>query len=310
MTKLKTTTAALLAATTLAAGAAHAQSQCDEISFSDVGWTDITTTTSTAAQIFDALGYDVNVRVLSVPVTFASLESDDVDVFLGNWMPSQTAAITPYLDEGTIDTVAENLTGTIYNLAVPTYTYEKGLQSYEDLADFADELDDTIYGIEPGNEGNTYLIGLIDEDEYGMGDFTLRESSEQGMLSEVRRAVDREEDIVFLGWAPHPMNANFDIQYLEGGEEFFGGEGVVNTISRAGFVDDCPNAGKLLQQMTFTLDMENTIMGLILDEGMDADEAVQQWLSENPAVIEPWLEGVTTTDGEEGLPAVQQALGL
>ncbi|KAA9006785.1 choline ABC transporter substrate-binding protein [Histidinibacterium aquaticum] len=309
MRNLKTTAAAL-AATTMLAGAAHAQAQCEEISFSDVGWTDITTTTTTAAEVLRALGYDVNVRVLSVPVTFASLGSGDVDVFLGNWMPTQEAAISPYIEDGTIETINENLTGTIYNLAVPTYAYEAGLQSYEDIAEFSEELDNTIYGIEPGNEGNTYLIGLTEENEYGLGEFEVRESSEQGMLSEVRRAVDREEPIVFLGWAPHPMNANFDLEYLEGGEDFFGGEGSVYTVTREGFVEDCPNAGTLLEQMDFTLDMENTIMGLILDEGMDPEAAVQQWISNNPDILDGWLEGVTTVEGEEALPAVQEHFGL
>ncbi|MDT0684382.1 choline ABC transporter substrate-binding protein [Roseicyclus sp. F158] len=304
----RTTLSAL--ALTAVAGTASAQAQCDSISFSDVGWTDITVTTSAAKQVFEALGYDVDVSVLSVPVTFASLSGGDIDVFLGNWMPSQESAITPYLDDGSIESVNDNLTGTIYNLAVPSYTYDKGLQSYEDLAEFSDEIEGTIYGIEPGNEGNAYLISLIEEDEYGMGDLSIRESSEQGMLSQVRRAVDRDEDIVFLGWAPHPMNANFELQYLEGGEDFFGGEGTVYTVTRSGFTADCPNAGKLLEQMDFTLDMENAIMGRILDEGSDPDEAVQAWLQENPAVIEPWLEGVTTVDGEPGLAAAQSALGL
>ncbi|MBS1301204.1 choline ABC transporter substrate-binding protein [Loktanella sp. SALINAS62] len=309
MTNFKTT-AATLAASTLLTTAAYAQTQCDSVSFSDVGWTDITTTTAAAEEVLTALGYDVNVRVLSVPVTFASLASGDVDVFLGNWMPTQTAAIQPYLDEGTIVSVNENLTGTIYNLAVPTYAYEAGLQSYDDLANFSEELEQTIYGIEPGNEGNTYLIDLIEQGEHNLTGFELRESSEQGMLSQVRRAVDREEPIVFLGWAPHPMNANFDIQYLQGGEDFFGGEGSVYTVTRAGFVEDCPNAGALIQQMDFTLEMENSIMGMILDDGMDANEAVRAWLSDNADILDGWLDGVTTVAGEPGLPAVQQALGL
>ena len=87
--------AALLGATFLAfAGQAFA-ADCDEISFSDVGWTDITVTTSATKHVLEALGYSVELQVLAVPVTFAALESDDVDVFLGNWMPAQGAASQP-----------------------------------------------------------------------------------------------------------------------------------------------------------------------------------------------------------------------
>ncbi len=294
----------------LVSSAAFAQAQCTEVSFSDVGWTDITTTTSAAKQVLEALGYDVDVKVLSVPVTFASLESDDVDVFLGNWMPAQSGAINPYLDSGEVESIGVNLEGTKYNLAVPTYTYEKGLESYDDIADFGEELDFTIYGIEPGNEGNAYLVELIDADEHGLGEFEVRESSEQGMLSEVRRAYDKQEDIVFLGWEPHPMNANFDISYVQGGEDFFGGEGDVYTVTRQGFAEECPNVGAFLENISFTLPMENEIMGKILDDGMDPDEATLEWMQANPDLPMSWLDGVTTVDGEDGAAAVKAELGL
>lgn len=300
--------ATLTSALALSLVSSAAFAQCEEISFSDVGWTDITTTTAASKLVLEALGYGVDVKVLSVPVTFASLASSDVDVFLGNWMPSQTAAITPYLESGEIETVGSNLVGTKYNLAVPTYTYEAGLQSYDDIATFAEELDTRIYGIEPGNEGNTYIIGMIEADEHGLGDFVVRESSEQGMLGEVQRAVDDGEHIVFLGWEPHPMNANFDISYLAGGEEFFGGEGEVFTVTRPGFADECANVGQFLQNLTFTLPMENEIMGMILDEGMSGDDAALAWMQANPELPLSWLEGVTTIDGGDAVAALETVL--
>lgn len=308
---LRTTAlATILAATQFSALAAYAETPCDAVSFSDVGWTDITTTTSIAKQILEPLGYDVDVSVLSVPVTFASLSGGDTDIFLGNWMPAQSGAVQPYLDDGTIVAVHENLQGTVYTLAVPAYTYEKGLKDFADIAKFADELDETIYGIEPGNEGNDYLIGLTETNTHGLGDFDVKESSEQGMLSQVRRAYDKGEDVVFLGWAPHPMNVNFDLKYLTGGEEFFGGVGVVNTLTRAGFVEECPNVGKLLTNLDFTVSMESEIMGAILNDGEDADDAVKVYVTAHPEILDPWLDGVTTTAGEPGLPAVKAAFGL
>jgi glycine betaine/proline transport system substrate-binding protein len=302
-------TAALSLVALLAAAPAFAQDACTSVSLSDVGWTDITATTSAARQVLEGLGYEVDVQVLSVPVTFEALSQGDLDVFLGNWMPSQTSAIQPYLDDGSIETVGVNLEGTKYNLAVPTYLYDQGIKTYEDLAKFQDQLNGEIYGIEPGNEANTYLIGLTEAGGLLEG-FEIVESSEQGMLAQVRRAVDGEEPVVFLGWAPHPMNSNFDIQYVEGGDEFFGGEGNVYTVTRAGFAQECPNVATLLQNMKFTLPMENEMMGLILDEGLNPDEAVKQWLVEHPETFDAWLAGVTTVDGGDGLAAVRSAMGL
>ena len=291
-----------------AAGAASAD--CDTVVMSDVGWTDITTTTATAKHVLEGLGYEVDVKVLSVPVTFASLESDDVDVFLGNWMPAQSGAIGPYLESGEIESVNTNLEGTKYTLAVPTYLYEKGLQSYADIHKFADELDEKIYGIEPGNEGNAYLVSLTEENKFDLEGFDVVESSEQGMLAQVQRFYEDEEAVVFLGWEPHPMNATFDLSYLPGGEDFFGGEGIVDTVTRKGYVEECPNVGKLLQNMDFSLEMENLIMGQILTDGADPADATEAWLQENPEVLDTWLEGVTTLDGGDAMAAVKEELGL
>lgn len=302
--KLVFTTSAIA----LCATAAFAD--CSEVSFSDVGWTDITTTTTIAKQLLEPLGYDVKVSVLSVPVTFASLSGGDTDIFLGNWMPAQAGAVQPYFDDGTIELLHENLQGTAYTLAVPKYTYEKGLKDFANIAEFADSLDETIYGIEPGNEGNDYLIGLTEADTHGLGEFDVKESSEQGMLSMVRRLYDKAEDVVFLGWAPHPMNVEFELEYLTGGEEFFGGVGVVNTLTRVGFGEECPNVGKLLTNLDFTVGMESEIMGAILADGEDPDDAVSAYVTANPGVLDGWLEGVTTLDGAEALPAVKVAYGL
>ena len=290
--------------------ASPAFADCGSVTFSDVGWTDITTTTSATKHVLEALGYDVEVKILSVPVTFAALESDDVDVFLGNWMPAQAGAITPYIESGEIESVGVNLTGTKYTLAVPAYTYDKGLQSYADIAKFRESLDGKIYGIEPGNEGNGYLVSLAEADTHGLKGFEVIESSEQGMLAQVKRAYKKGDDVVFLGWEPHPMNANFELKYLPGGEDFFGGEGVVETVTRKGYAAECPNVGKFLANLKFSLPMENAIMGQILDEGADPDAATMAWLKANGAVLDAWLDGVSTKDGAEGLPAVKAALGL
>jgi len=297
------------AAMVLAAGGG-AQAACDKVSFSDVGWTDITVTTSLTKHVLDALGYKVDVKILAVPVTYASLKSGDVDIFLGNWMPAQSGEITPYLKSGEVESVAVNLEGTKYTLAVPTYSYDAGLKDFKDIVKFSKELDSKIYGIEPGNEGNAYLVSLTKENKHELGKFVVVESSEQGMLAQVKRAYTAKKPVVFLGWEPHPMNANFSLKYLTGGEDFFGSEGVVNTVTRKGYVTECPNVGVLLKNLKFTLPLENEIMGKILDDGQEADKATAAWLKAHPEVLEKWLAGVTTKDGAPGLPAVKAKLGL
>src|ERR1700747_3419331 len=196
---------------------------CKTVKFSDVGWTDITSTTAIAGEIFKGLGYTPKITVLSVPVTYASMKNKDIDVFLGNWEPSMENDRKPYIEDKSVVEIGANLpTGAKYTLAVPQYTYDKVLKDFGDIVKFKDSLKGKIFGIEPGNDGNRLVLDLIKGDKFSLKDFQLVESSEQGMLAEVQRGTSHKEAVVFLGWAPHPMNVKFKIQYLTGGAATFG----------------------------------------------------------------------------------------
>ena len=314
-TKATTWVLAAAAAALLAAGSARAAEpdSCKKVRFSDVGWTDITSTTAATTEVLKGLGYQTDIEILSVPVTYASLKNKDIDVFLGNWMPTMEADIKPYLADKTVENVGVNLEGAKYTLAVPTYLAEQGLKDYADINKFRDQLGAKIYGIEPGNDGNRLILKMIDQDAFGLKGFELVESSEQGMLAQVARATKRKQPIVFLGWEPHPMNKNFKMTYLTGGDDWFGpnyGGATVYTNVRAGFLEQCPNVGRLLKNQKFTLPMENEIMGGILDDGKQPADSATAWLKQNPDVLNTWLDGVTTVDGKPGLPAVKAALGI
>jgi glycine betaine/proline transport system substrate-binding protein len=302
----------LTAAVALAGTASFAMANtCEEVNFADVGWTDITATTALTSVILDSIGYETDSQLLSVPVTYRSLENGDIDVFLGNWMPTMEADIAPYRDAGTIDIVGTNLEGAKYTLAVPQYVFDAGVTTFADIAEYAEEFDSQIYGIEPGNDGNRLIQSMIDQDAFGLSEFEVVESSESGMLSQVNRATRRDNWIVFLGWEPHPMNANYDLAYLDGGDDYFGpnfGGATVATNVRSGYIEECPNVGRLLTNQMFTLAMENEVMAMILDEGIRPNDAASQWLAANPEVLDAWLEGVVTLDGDAAAPVVKAAL--
>ena len=285
---------------------------CGTVRFSDVGWTDITATTAVTTTILQALGYETKIDILSVPVTYTSLARGDIDVFLGNWMPTMESDIAKYREAGTVETVRANLEGAKYTLAVSRSLADEGLKDFADIARFADQLDETIYGIEPGNDGNKQILAMIEQDAFGLKGFSLKESSEQGMLAQAARAEKSGEGIVFLGWEPHPMNKNLDMVYLTGGDDFFGpnlGGATVYTNVRKGYLEECPNVGQLLKNLSFTLDMENAVMGAILDDNEKPEAAAKAWLAANPDALGPWLEGVTTRDGGDAVAAVKAAVG-
>ena len=311
--KPKTLRTTLLATTLAALSAPAFAAGCDKVVFSDVGWTDITATTAATSLVLEALGYQTETKVLGVPVTYEGLASGDVDVFLGNWMPTMESNIAPYRDAKTVDTVRANLEGAKYTLATNAPGAALGIKDFKDIAAHAKDLDGKIYGIEPGNDGNKLILDMIDKNAFGLKDAAVElvESSEQGMLAQVAKEDQAQKPIIFLGWEPHPMNANFKMTYLTGGDDFFGpnlGGATVHTNTRAGYSAECPNTGKLLANLVFSLPMENEIMGKILNDSADPREAAKAWLAAHPEVIKLWLDGVTTKDGGDAMAAVTAAL--
>jgi glycine betaine/proline transport system substrate-binding protein len=268
---------------------------CRNVRLADIGWTDVTATTGFASHLLRQQGYTPQVTVLSVPVTFAALRNRDIDVFLGNWMPSMQADRQPYIDDGSVQIVGANMPDARYTLAVPAYLHEQGLRDFADIARFAEPLQRKIHGIEPGNDGNRLILELIKGNRFGLGGFTLVESSEQGMLAQVERSVAAREPIVFLGWQPHPMNSRIDMRYLTGGDDSFGpnfGGATIYTLVRAGYLEECPNVARLLRNLKFTAAMENELMDGILNRKLDPEVAATEWLRANPQALPRFLEGV------------------
>jgi len=283
---------------------------CQIVRFSDVGWTDVTATTALVTQLLRSIGYSPTITVLSVPVTFASLQNKDLDVFLGNWMPAQEGDRGHYVEDGSVVVIGANLTGAKYTLAVPAYTYAEGLQDFKDIQRFAPALNDSIYGIEPGNDGNRHVLEMLKQNQFGLGGFKLVESSEQGMLAQVERAFRDKKPVVFLAWEPHPMNMRFDLKYLAGGDEVFGpnfGGATIYTVTRRGYSAECPNIARLLANLKFTLRGESEMMAAILDRHEAPEIAATQWLKANPAATKAWLDGVLTFEGRPAVTALGRA---
>jgi glycine betaine/proline transport system substrate-binding protein len=310
MLSAKSFAAALGVTAILSSGAALAgdPDSCKAVRLSDVGWTDIQATTGVASVILTALGYEPDVKVLSVPVTYASLKNKDLDVFLGNWMPSMTNDVKPYTDDKSVETISQNLEGAGYGIVVPQYVADAGVKTLTDLGKFKDKFDSKIYGIEAGNDGNRIILDMISKPEDNLEGFELVESSEAGMLTQAEKAMKNQEWIAFLGWTPHPVMGEMKIAYLDGMGDSGFGAATVHTNVRAGYLTECPNAGKFISNLKFDLSMENQMMDAIL-KGGDANTVATDWLKANPDATKPWLDGVTTFDGGDAAAAVKASLG-
>jgi len=286
--------------------AADAES-CKKVRLSDVGWTDIQVTTGVASTLLTALGYEPDVTQLSVAVTWTALKENDIDVFLGNWMPAQTEGLKPYTDEGSIEVVSQNLEGAGFGPVVPDYVAAEGVKSLADLGPNAEKFDGKIYGIEAGAAGNKSILDLIADPANNLQNFELVESSEAGMLTQAEQMMKDKSWVAFLAWTPHPVMGEMPIKYIEGMEKAGFGSATVHTVTRKGYVGECPNVGTFVKNLKFSLSMENAMMGKVL-AGENPNDVAKEWLKANPDAVTPWLAGVTAFDGSDAAAAVKTAL--
>lgn len=292
----------------LGSTSAFADQSCDTVKMADPGWSDIAATNAITGFLLDGMGYKAKVDTLAVPITYGGLKDGQVDVFLGNWMPAQQGFYDKFVATGDVTQLSKNLDGTEFTLAVPDYVWDAGVHNFADLNKFADKFDKKIYGIGSGAPANASLQEIIKKNDFDMGQWKLVESSEQAMLAEVSRAVKKQKFVTFLGWTPHPMNVQLKMHYLKGGEKYFGDTGSVHTLTRKGYAQACPNVGKLLTNLSFTQEMENSIMAEVVNKKISNADAAKAWIKANPAVLDKWLDGVKTVDGKDALPAVKARL--
>ena len=288
-------------------------SAAKEVRFVYVPWTCVTVKTEVAEHFLNELGYDASSMLLSVPIAYQAMATDQADVFLGNWMPTMQSIAEPHFQSGKVASFSVIMENAKYTLAVPTYAYEAGLRDFSDIAKYGEKLEYKIYGIEEGNDGNEVIELMINENMFGLGDFELIPSSETAMLTQVQNFARNQNWIVFLGWSPHWMNKIIDMSYLTGSDESTFGENdgtaTVYINIRTGFDQEQPNVAAFLQNYLVPIEMVNEAMNMLHeDNSVEPLDAGLAWLRANPEIYRGWMDGVTTADGQPALPVIEAAV--
>lgn len=283
---------------------------CQNVRMGSVNWTDVVASSAVAEALLNGLGYTVKQTSASQQIILGGLAEKRLDVFLGYWQPTMRPVAQPYLDKQQIAVISPATLGDAQSTyAVPAYAYDAGLKTFADIARFRDKLNNKIYLIEPGSGMNRITAQMIAEDKFGLKGFQGVESSEAGMLAAVKRAVNKQEWVVFAGWKPHPMNLQIDMKYLSGSDDAFGpdeGSATVSIMTAAGYQQQCANVAKLLHNLRFTSQGVSEVMEPILARTTPL-EAARAWLKAHPEQVQAWLDGVTTFDGKPATPALLAA---
>jgi len=284
--------------------------EADEVvNFGYVEWPGVTVKTEVARTILHELGYETEMDSYMQEVLFQGMSRGDVDLFMGVWLPTMEVTYREHEEAGDVEPIATNLEEALYSTYVTEDAYEAGVQSMADLHEYGEEFGYEIYGLEPGNDGNIIIQDAIEDSTYNLDDWELVASSEAGMLAEVERADQRDEWIAFNGWEPHWMNLAYDIKPLEDPENIWGESDEVLTAQRTGFDEEMPNVHRLMSQIKVETEWQDEWIYEYGYEEREPADVAREWVSENLDVVEDWVEGVYTADGETpAFEALQESL--
>ena len=239
-------------------------------------WTDGLSTAYLLQDQLEKIGYDVEMKTLTeAGPLYTGLAQGDVDLFPSAW-PEVTHA--EYMK--TYGESIEDL-GTYYDnarltIAVPEYSQ---LTSIEDLA--GADLGGKIYGIEPGAGLTAQTQKMLPA--YGLdSEYELVTSSTAAMLTELKSATDKKEDIVVTLWRPFWANDAFPVKDLEDPLGAMGTAEGLHFLGTKGFAAQFPEAAELIKKITLDDEQYGALEDLVVNEygeGREA-EAVDAWLKE------------------------------
>jgi glycine betaine/proline transport system substrate-binding protein len=271
----------------------------------DEPWADLQVENVIAKQILGKLGYSATIESVAVSVGAQSMENGRIDAFLGNWWPSQKPTFGALIDQGKVQVLGTLVDKTRYGPAVTGTAGKKlGITSLADLAKNADAFDRKFYGIEAGTPGNAMMQKMIDNNDYGLGDWELVESSTSAMLTQVERAEKSGQSIAFLAWSPHWMVPEFSTVFLNDPNNSWGEGGEIRTIVRADYSATAPDITKFLGNLKFSTEDADAFYLSHDKKGQTFDEIANAWITANPEKVKAFLTDVNAADGKPADPGM------
>ncbi|MDQ0256113.1 glycine betaine/proline transport system substrate-binding protein [Evansella vedderi] len=272
---------------TAACGSDDASTDSKEIELVYVEWDSEIASTHVIGKVFEDQGYDVTLTPIDNSLMWGAVASGEADGMVAAWLPATHAG--QYEEYGgSVVELGANLEGAKIGLVVPSYM---NVDSIADLDAYADELRETITGIEAGAGVVTAAEAAVDTDYPNLAGWEVLPSSSGAMATALGEAIANEEPIVVTGWTPHWKFASYDLKYLEDPEGTFGDAEYIATMVREGLEEDDAVAFTILDQFNWTAaDMEAVMLDI--QEGASPEEAASAWVEANQDKVNEWIAGI------------------
>lgn len=245
------------------------------------GWAEGVAMTYISKAILEKNGYEVKTQKAAVDLIFASLSNGDTDAFMDTWLPVTHGSKVKKF-EGKIESLGVNYNNAKIGLVVPKYVT---VNSIDELNANAAKFNNQIIGIEKG-AGLTAKTDKVVE-EYNL---TLKQlnSSSIAMLTELKKAIDKNEWIVVAGWAPHWKFGRYELKFLEDPKGVYGSAENIETYARKGFKEEDPFAANYFAKFSLTGDQMGKLL-LDMENAEDKEEAAKIWVNANQDLVNSWI---------------------
>ena len=280
----------VLAVWALAAGCgwSGAIAPSKELKLGYIGWDEnVAVSNLTMVLLEEELGYEVELHVRNEAVVkqvFRDVADGDLEAFQDVWLPNHKNYLSEVEDD--VEHLEPWFEGeTAQGIAVPYY------MDVHSLAELGQAGTDLIIGIEPGSAVHPQIKNEVIPG-YNL-DMLLVESSTLAMLSELQKAYEMREPVVFYGWSPHWMNTRYDFRYLEDPKDLqgdFNDPAEISSIVSADLAEDDPAVHAFLKAVSLDEDQINQLEEEINAAGSaNPEEGVRSWLEDHKDTVRPWI---------------------
>ena len=249
------------------------------------GWPESVVTSELLKYVLEEQGYTVNLEYGDPAPVFTGLQNGTYDLTTNVWLPITHES---YMDEYGQELVD---LGSWYDEARLTFAVnaDAPIDSLDQLAANADKFGNRIVGIEPG-AGLTKITQEELIPGYGLEGMDYVLSSTPGMLTELRTAQSKGENIVVTLWAPHWPYSEFDIKNLEDPQGLLGGNESIHIFGSSDFEQRYPTLSEWLGDFEMAEEPFSDLANIIFNENANADPAplVADWVEEN----REWVDGL------------------
>lgn len=254
------------------------------------GWDESFAATGLLKNVLEKDGYTVSVDAFDAGPGYTAVGKGDVDIIMDAWLPLTHADYVKELG----DQIAP--AGCWYNNAKLTVSVNEDspAKTIADLKTMGDEYNNTVYGIEAG-AGLTKTFQDSAMDKYQLDNIDFKISSTPAMLAQLKKSTDAGENVAVTLWRPHWAYDAFPVRDLEDPEGAMGGAEVIYNFTTAGFGDEHPYVEQLLKNLVLNDETLSSLENVMFSDenygGDNQEQAIEEWLGDNPDFVENWKAG-------------------